>query len=394
MTHSFRKTRRDFLTTASAAAAAVSLAPGALASGLAAPLSAAARVPLGRADKSLKILVMGGTGFLGPHLIHAALERGHEVTMFNRGKTKPSIFTEQYEKVEALQGDRKEARDLEALGTDREWDAVLDTSAYYPRVVDMVLGRLKDRIQHYSFISTISVYGERNDVGMDEDAPVATIEDESFEEVTNESYGALKALCEQKAEALMPGRVANVRPGLIVGKGDTTDRYTYWVDRIQRGGRVLAPGTGDDFTQIIDVRDLAEWTVRCAEQRTAGVFNAVTPQAGLTMRTMLEGVLAATKSDAELVWADTDFLMGQGVQPWQHMTAWVPSTLPGYEGFGQVSTARAIKAGLTTRTPEDTAAATLKWWLSLPEDRRKNLRFGLPADMEQTVLKAWDAREG
>jgi 2'-hydroxyisoflavone reductase len=375
-------TRRDFLAATSLGVAATALAPRAFA-------GAALRAP-----ESLEILVMGGTGFLGPHLIHAALQRGHKLTMFNRGRTQPRIFVDQYEQVEALQGDRKLADGLAALGSDRRWDAVIDTSAYFPRVVDMSVGLLKDRVKHYTLISTLSVYGERNDINMDESAPVATIEDTSTEEITGASYGPLKALCEQAAEQLMPGRVANIRPGLIVGKGDNTDRYTYWVDRIQRGGRVLAPGTGDDYTQIIDVRDLAEWTVRVAEQNTTGVFNAVTPAAGMTMRAMLEGIHEATGTDAELTWVDEAFLEQHGVQAWQHMTAWVPGRARGYEGFGQTSTKRAQAAGLTTRTPVDTARATLDWWISLPEERRTQLRAGLDAATEAKVLAAWDERDG
>jgi 2'-hydroxyisoflavone reductase len=347
--------RREFLAAASAGTAAAVLAPSTFA------LAAV------RAREPMSLLVMGGTGFLGPHLIHVALERGHQVTMFNRGKTEPKIFVDQFERVEALRGDRRDAEALAALGTERKWDAVIDTSAYYPRVVDMAVGLLKDRVRHYSLISTVSVYGERNDIGMDETAPVATIEDETTEEITGLTYGPLKALCEQAAERLMPGRVANIRPGLIVGKGDSTDRYTYWVDRIHRAGRVLAPGTGDDYTQYID---------------------------SLTMRGMLGAIRSASGSDAELVWADTPWLLEQGVQPWQEMPAWVPPTFPGYEGFGQLSAERAAKAGLTVRTAEDTAKATLDWWLTLPEDRRRALRAGLDAEAERKVLAAWDARDG
>ena len=376
-------TRRQFLATASAATAVAAVAPAAFGR------------PSRQDGKALKILVLGGTGFLGPHLIHQALERGHEVTMFNRGRTQPTIFVDQFKQVEALTGDRKDPEALAAaLGGERTWDAVLDTSGYYPRVIDLAMDALKDRIGHYTFISTLSVYGERNTIDMDESAPVATIEDETVEEVTGQTYGALKALCEQKAEERMPGLVANIRPGLIVGKGDKTDRYTYWVDRMHRGGRVLCPGTGDDYTQIIDVRDLAEWTIRVAEARTAGVFNCVTPARGLTMRSMLTGCQAATDTESTLEWVDADFLAANGVAAWQHMTAWIPSSAPGYEGFGQISTDAAVKAGLTTRTAEDTAAATLAWWLTLPEERRRNRRAGLPSDMEKGVLEAWDGREG
>jgi len=385
----YRTTRREVLAAGSASAAAALFAPGALAAAATRPASALG----GKADKPLKILVMGGTAFLGPHLIHHALERGHEVTMFNRGRTQPSIFVDQFEHVEALQGDRSDPAALEALGTDRTWDAVFDTSAYYPRAVDMVATLLKDRIRHYTMVSTISVYGQRNDIDMDETAPVDTIEDETLEEVTNESYGALKALCEQKAEEVLPGRVANVRPGLIVGKGDPTDRYTYWVDRIHRAGRVLSPGSGDDFTQYIDVRDLAQWIVHLAEEDTAGVFNAVIPSGSLTMKAMFEGIQAAAGTEPEYVWADPEFLQSQGVFPWQHMTAWVPSSAPGYEGFGRTSTKRAEAAGLTVHSAKDTAAATLDWWLTLPEERRSALRAGLGSEAEANALAAWDARE-
>lgn len=338
----------------------------------------------GEADRKLKLLILGGTGFLGPHTVRAALARGHEMTLFNRGRTNADLFPD----LEKLVGDRN--GDLEAL-KGRDWDAVIDTSAYYPRVVRDSAGLLKGHVNQYVLISTISVYGTFPNPGMDETAPVATIEDETVEQVTGVTYGPLKALCEQAAEKILPGKVTNIRPGLIVGPGDPTDRFTYWPVRVSKGGEVLAPGDGSTEVQQIDARDLASWIVHCIENKVTGVYNADSPMGKRTMRDLLTTCKRVSGSDAEFVWADAEFLAEQSVSPWQDMPCWVPQQ-GDYAAFGRVSSAKALANGLRIRALSETTRDTLEWWRSLPEERRERLRAGLSAEREQEVLKAWHAR--
>ena len=276
-------TRREFLGTTLVAAASTAL-----------PAS-------GRAMAPLKVLVIGGTGFLGPHTVRRLQERGHTVTLFNRGRTNPGLFPD----VEKLRGDRK--TDLKALDG-RKWDAVLDPSAYIPADVTRSATLLAPNVGHYLLISTISVYKALNTPGMDETAPLATLKDPTVEQVTGETYGGLKVLCEQAAEKAMPGKTTVIRPGLIVGPGDTTDRFTYWPVRVAKGGEVLAPNSPNDFVQCIDVRDLANFIVSCLENRSTGIYNADGPQAGLTIGRLLETSKQVSKSDATFVWVPTAFL--------------------------------------------------------------------------------------
>lgn len=337
--------------------------------------------------KPLRILILGGTGFLGPAVVNKAIKRGHTLTLFNRGRTQPHLFPD----IEKLQGDRDGG--LDAL-KGREWDAVVDTSGYVPRIVKDSAELLAPNVKHYIFISTVSVYATHQNVNADETDPVGTMDDETVEDITGATYGPLKALCEKAAETAMPGRVANIRPGLIVGPGDGTDRFTYWPIRIARGGEVLAPGTPDDPIQIIDVRDLGEWIVRVVEQKTVGVFNAITPGRGdgaLTIGSMLAGCMKGIESDARLTWVEADFLQQQGVAPWAHMPAWVPPR-DGYEGFGRRNVDRAVKAGLKFRPISDIARDTLAWFRTLPEERQSRLRAGISAAREAEVLAAWHAR--
>jgi 2'-hydroxyisoflavone reductase len=326
------------------------------------------------------ILILGGTGFLGPHVVELARARGHKLTLFHRGKTRPNLFPE----VEKLLGDRD--GNLKAL-EGRTWDAVVDTSGYVPRIVRASAQLLAPHVGHYVFISTISVYKELPRPGMDETTPVATVEDETTEDVSK-YYGALKALCERAAEESSPGRVTNIRPGLIVGSDDPTQRFTYWPERVARGGEVLAPGTGEDPAQFIDARDLAEFILTCIERQHMGTFNAVGNP--MPMRTLLETCRQVSGSEATFTWADAAFLEQQGVKPWSDMPVWVPGT--GEEaGFAQVSNARAVERGLHSRPLEDTVRATLEWWRSLPEERKAQLakRAGLPPERERQVLEAW-----
>ncbi|MEZ0472318.1 NAD-dependent epimerase/dehydratase family protein [Luteimonas salinilitoris] len=361
----------------------------------------------GRAAEPLRILVLGGTGFLGPHFVEAARARGHRLTLFNRGKTNPARFDgAEFGDIEQLRGDRKS--DLSALEGDREWDAVLDTSAYIPADVTRSAELLASRVKHYQIISTVSVYA-RNDIANDEDSPLATLADPTVTEVTGETYGGLKALCERAAETAMPGRVTVVRPGLIVGPGDPTDRFTYWPARADRGGEILAPGGAGEPTQFIDVRDLAAFMLHLIESGTVDVFNADAPADALTMGALLASCQAAARRantincvrapcpqpaghDSTLTWVPVEFLAAQSVSPWQDMPVWIPA-VGDYAGFGSTSTERAQQAGLRHRPLDETVSAALAWWRSLPEERRAGLKAGLSAEREAEVLRAWHARE-
>ena len=330
------------------------------------------------------ILVLGGTGFLGPHIVNAALARGHTVTLFNRGKTHPGLFPD----VEKLRGDRD--GHLEALA-DRKWDAVVDPSGYVPRIVKLSTELLAPNVKHYIFISTISVYKDHNKVGADETAPVETIADPTNEDVSH-NYGALKALSEQAAEAAMPGRVANLRPGLIVGPGDPTGRFSHWPTRMADGGEVLGPGDGSTPVQFIDGRDLGEWIVHVIETRAVGTYNAFGPAKQLTMKLLLDACNAAAGNKATITWVDAKFLDAHDVSGWSDMPAWIDAHGE-YAGFGTMSNARALAAGITFRPVLDTAKDTLAWLETVPEDQRAKARSsGIKRDKELAVLAAWKTR--
>src|SRR5436305_843135 len=264
----------------------------------------------------MRLLIIGGTVFLGRHLVEAALQRGHEVTLFNRGQHNPELFPE----VEKLRGDRD--GELSAL-KGRTWDAVIDTCGYFPRVVRQSAGLLADSVGHYTFISSISVFPEDVPPGTTENAPLLSMDDETVEEITGETYGPLKVLCERAVEEELPGRTLIIRPGLIVGPNDPTDRFTYWPVRVARGGRTLAPGRPERLIQFIDVRDLAEWNIRMVEDRKTGIFNANGPNYDLSMGSLLESCKDVSGSDAEFVWVSEDFLTENGVGEWMDMPLWV-----------------------------------------------------------------------
>ncbi len=363
-------------------------AGGALSFGMIGGAPARAR-PVRPAEKSLRILILGGTAFTGPHQIAYALARGHRVSIFNRGRTKPTVHLDVFGRVEKLVGDRND--DLEAL-KGREWDAVIDNSASIPRWVRQSAGLLRDSADLYLFTSSLSVHADFSKAGITEDDPVATLDDPTVEEVTGDTYGALKALCEKEARAAFPGRAIIVRPHLIVGPGDPTDRWTYWPVRVARGGEVMAPGAPGDPTQYIDARDLAEFDIRLIENRAAGTYSVVGPRSRLSMAELLYGIRAVVSNEISFTWVDADFLEEHGVFPWRHMTAWVPPR-GDMAGFGLFDNSRAVAAGLTYRPLAVTARDTLDWWNALPADRRANPRAGLPADREVEVLAAWHARD-
>ena len=365
-------TRRTFLAATAAAAAAAALPRATRGDSKTASSKPAPK----------KILILGGTKVLGPALVEAARAHGHTVTLFNRGKTNPHLFPE----LEKLQGDRDGK--LDAL-KGRRWDAVIDDSGYVPRIVRMSAELLAPNVGQYMFVSSISVYPDGVPDGADETAAVQVLADPKSENV-RQDYGALKAACEKAAEAALPGRTTVVRPTLIVGPDDPTDRYTYWPVRLDRGGEVLAPGDGNDRTQVIDVRDLAAFMIGLVETNTPGIFNAAGPEQPLTMRGLVEATAKGVGSKATVTWVPAAFLEAEKVQPWSDMPSWIPK---GPESGGMaVSNARAIAKGLRCRPLADTARDTLAWWKKEPEQRQKApMRAGLPADREAAVLAAWKA---
>jgi 2'-hydroxyisoflavone reductase len=337
----------------------------------------------------MDILILGGTQFLGRHLTEAALKAGHQVTLFNRGKTNPGLFPQ----VEQINGDRNS--DLSKLAG-RRWDAAIDTCGYIPRHVRDSATALADAVEHYTFISTISVYdGDRLLPNMDESGPLSGLEDETTEEVNGATYGGLKVLCEQAAEAAMPGRVLQVRSGLIVGPHDPTDRFTYWPVRLAMGGNILAPGGPNRRVQIIDGRDQAEWIIRMAEARQAGTYNVTGPDYPLTIGDVINTSQRVTGSHATIVWASDEFLLEQNVQPFMEMPLWVPER---YNAIQMVNVDRALQAGLTFRPLEQTIQDTLRWNATRAPSEREyrdgNRRGGLMQAREAELLTAWSQRSG
>lgn len=375
------RTRRGFLTTTLGAGAALGIAR--------ASSSSFVREDAPKAKK--KILVLGGTRLTGPPFVELARSRGHEVTLFNRGNSDPKIFQD----VEQLRGDRdpKVGDGLKALEGDRRWDLVLDTSTQVPRVLRASAELLAKRVDHYLFVSSLSALVDLSRPGADESAPVQVLADPATEDLgaNFENYGGMKALCEKTIEEVMPGRSTSVRPGLIVGPRDGSDRFTYWPVRVARGGEVLAPGTPKDPIQIVDARDLAAFYLLVLEQKIAGLFNAVGPEKTLGLGEMLETCKRVSKSDATFTWVEPTFLEEQKVMPWSDLPAWIPSESPD-EARSTVICTKAIRAGLKFRPLDETVADTLAWWNSLPEERRAKPRTGLTAEREAATLAAWHAR--
>jgi len=324
----------------------------------------------------MDILILGGTVFLGRALVEAALERGHTITLFNRGQSNTDLFPQ----VEKLRGDRKAS--LIAL-EGRRWDAVIDTCGYVPRVVRLSAGVLAKAVDHYTFISSISVYSDLSEPGVDEDAPVGALSDPTTEEVNAETYGPLKASCEREVQQALPDKALVVRPGLIVGPHDPTDRFTYWPHRIARGGTVLAPGRPEREVQFIDVRDLAEWIVRMVELKRTGVFNATGLPGAVSMGQLLEACRTISGSDAKISWLDEQFLLNQSVAPWSDLPLWIPESAAENRGFSAVSVRRAMEAGLTWRELSNTVHATLDWDKTRPEH---SWRAGITAEREIELL--------
>jgi 2'-hydroxyisoflavone reductase len=334
-----------------------------------------------------KILVLGGTGFLGPAFVAAAQARGHSLTLFNRGKTRPELFPN----VEKLRGDRdpKKEEGLKAL-EGKKWDAVLDTSGYYPRMVQASAELLAPNVQQYIFISSISAYASDETPYEDESGPPAKLADPTVETMgTNfENYGGLKRLCEEAAEKALPGRVANIRPGYIVGPEDRSDRFTYWPVRFDKGGEMLAPGTPEDPIQVIDVRDLAEWLVLVVENNLTGIYNTTGPEKPWSMGGVLSTCKEVTGKDTKLVWVPSDFLVKHGENGDGSIPIWMPPSGK-TKGAHLRSNAKAMKAGLKFRPVSVTVKDTLAYYKSLPEERRNKPRAGLTPEREAELLALW-----
>ena len=381
------------------------------------------------ADSSapLRILILGGTGFLGPACTESALARGHRVTHFNSGRTeerrrearRPSVVPAGVERLYGNRDPNKTAADRRTEGkanapkdpkspkglsqlAGRKWDAVIDTSGYFPRLVKASATLLAPNVKQYVFISTISVY-KRNDLpNFDETAPLATLADPNTEELGKdfENYGGGKALCEKAAEAAMPGRVTNIRPGFMVGPRDTSGRFIYWPVRVSLGGDLIVPGKPDDPIQIIDVRDVADWIVYCIERNIVGVYNATGPAKELSMKALLQGIRSAISSPADFEWVDFDFLEKEKVSVESHFPLYA-APVGETAGFHRCNISRALGQGLKFRPVSDTAKATLDWYRSLPAELQPRVapQFATKEneepwlDTEKRLLAKWRARE-
>jgi 2'-hydroxyisoflavone reductase len=357
--------RRDALKLAASAALAGSIAP------------AFAR------SKPLRVLILGGTGFIGPHFVTALHGAGHRVTLFNRGRRDPDAK----QGVEQLLGDRN--GDLESL-EGRDWDVVVDNSGYTPAQVKLSTGLLGRHAPHYIFISSIAVYADFQSPPIDESHGLAPIGDLPQDKLTDDNYGALKVLCEEVVAQAYGKRACIIRPTYICGPGDFSDRFTYWPHRVAQGGEMLAPGTPDDPIQFIDVRDLADFVRRCAEKRIAGRYNLCTPPRWATMGKLLEASRRVTGADTRFTWASAEFLArNKATEPgmWasQEIPIWAPPSGESL-GHGLVASARAEKQGLTFRPLETTIRDTLEWQKTRPPEKQK-LRSGLTAEREAELLK-------
>lgn len=388
--------RRTFLKLSAAAGGALALSGSA-----ARPLAAATGPTSGRHDDTperapepLDILILGGTGFTGPEQVEYALARGHKVTLFNRNRTRPDLFKG---KVDQLIGDL--GADTSALAG-KKFDVVLDNPTTFPFWVRNAAQHLEGNVGHYIFISTMSVYRDNSVPGMDESTDLTPMPADvdpytTVREHAGRYYGALKTYAEQEVAKHYGNPRTIVRPGLIVGPLDRSDRFTYWPARIDRGGEVLAPGTPDDPSQFIDSRDLAEFMVRLAENRVYGTFNVVGPAKPTTMAEVLHGIKAVTTAGASFTWVPADFLASQGVRGWRHMPIWLPPNGP-TAGFLRRSNAKALAAGLTFRPFAVTAKDTLDWHKTRPEAEQKatleGAIAGIPPEKEAEVLAAWKAR--
>jgi 2'-hydroxyisoflavone reductase len=364
--------RRQFIQRSAAVAGLVTLGSAVV------PALGANAVP------SKRILILGGTGFLGPAIVAAAKARGHVLTLFNRGKTRPGLFPD----VEKRKGDRDPNKDegLKSLDSG-EWDAVIDDSGYYPRIVGASAELLAPRIKQYIYISSISCYKQPNPVYGDENAPLATLVDPTVETMGEqfENYGGLKAASERAAERALPGRVAVVRPGYIVGPDDPTGRFTYWPARFDKGGEVAVPGAPSDPLQVIDVRDLAAWLVLMVENETVGTFNATGPEQPMNWGRVIAACQNATSTAASATWIPGEFVVKQKDVDFP---IWAPY-LDDSKGFHTWKNERAKQAGLRFRPIESTVADTLNWYRGQLKEKNGRVHLAFTAEQEASILAAW-----
>lgn len=342
-----------------------------------------------KAEKPLKILILGGTRFIGLHMTELAIARGHTLTFFNRGKTHTDRSTE----IERIKGDRN--GEIDGL-KDREWDVVIDNSGYVPRHVKLSAELLAPKVKQYVFTSSISVYPNFS-VPRDESSPVGKLPDETVEKVDGDTYGPLKALCEQAAQRVYGDRTLVIRPGLIVGPDDNTDRFTYWPARAARGGEFIAPGAPGDPFQVIDVRDLAAFTINAVENGVNGTYNLVSDANKFKFGELTDASIAAANKQAKpaspprAIYLPTEFLEEQKVEPWGEMPVWLPAK--GDEAaFAGTSNAAARAKGLTITPIRKTVDDTMAWHLARPAEEREKLKSGIAAHKEATVLAAWKAK--
>lgn len=334
--------------------------------------------------KPLNILVLGGTGFLGPHMVREALRRGHTVTLFNRGRSNNELFPD----LETIKGDRDNG--LDGL-KGRSWDAVVDNSGYVPRHVEDSARLLAANTNRYVYTSTVSVYADFT-IHNTESSPLATIADETVEEVTGETYGPLKALCEKRAASeIEADKLTIIRPTYVCGPGDHTDRFSYWPIRTRKGGEMVWPGKPSDVIQIIDVNDLANFTLDCVDHNISGVFNAVNPAGKYTMGDLLEDSQAVSAMTVNPVWMSEEFLYENDLAGSRSLPIWSPT---GGEngGSGTFSGEAARAAGLHNRPERETARNVLTWWDAQSEERRADMKAGLAPDREAELIAAWKAK--
>lgn len=334
----------------------------------------------------MNILILGGKRFLGIALVEAAIKREHVPTLFNRGLTNPEMFPT----VENLIGNRE--GDLRAL-EGKEWDAVIDTSGFVPRIVKQSASFLSGKCEQYVFISSLSVYKDFKTPDISEDYTLAQLEDPADEDYTGDSYGPLKALCEYEIQQNFNGKVLVMRPGLIVGPNDPTDRFTYWPWRVSLGGKVLAPAPPSSNLQFIDVRDLAEFIILMIEKGKEGVFNVTGPKKPATMGSLLVASREASLSDSSFVWVEEPFLLNEGVTPWVDLPLWIPASDPNFAGFYNINNSKALKAGLTFRPLSQTVTDTLTWLKTRSESRKLKVGMDIARETELLIKYTKDQEE-
>jgi 2'-hydroxyisoflavone reductase len=330
----------------------------------------------------MEILCIGGTGFLSHYIVEAALSRGHNVTLFHRGQTRPELFSD----LEHVRGDRE--KDLDAL-SGRYWNAVIDICGYVPRIVRKSVEFFANTVEHYTFISSISVYGEPDVIDFDESYPVGKLQDETIEEVTGESYGPLKALCEQVVEQHFPARSLIIRPGLIAGPADPTGRTTYWPYRLAQDGEVLVPDHKDQPLQFVDARDLAEWNIRLVEEKQVGTYNATGPAHPLTLQQFLEQCKTISAGNVYFTWVSEEFLLENGVEPWSELPLWIPRAFD--ISLNTANVHKALTAGLTLRPLPETLHDMLTWIHTYPDAVIQNKN--LAPEREAELLHTWHKKE-